>query len=510
MIGRYAYAIYDEGALLDINVAGYPFNTTAAQAGGKGSLAFADLRVIGLPNDPSDDPKQIDRIVGWRNYATAKPSPVAVTGKIAKFKFDAAAATDYCNAVLSNTTGFLKVSGSVASDGQTDQAFLSRQELLEFRSSSGFSQEVLQYLGTFSRAVTAPSAFGAVRFSTGGTLRHYHDDGTFSKRSVAAGDPLLQSRFSLGKLAGVTSSGTLAMNQSCFGHQWNNDQIRWDYVGSTGNTLQSAIKTPGEIASEPAPREPNFFELLKAGIGGGSLGDYPQNPDFQIIQIGANIIEQSGSPATICFHCPPPASTGTDSVQTASGIANPSGSKGKPRSVGELGYVFRDAAFNTLDFSSTNSADAALLDLFSTLDEPPVIAGQINPNRASAAVLQAVLAGTTKDGTSSQTFSSSEAKTLATQLATQFGNSPLRTRADLVPALSSAPSLPAVRALAPVTNVRTWNLMVDLIAQTGVFPPNAQTLDQFVVQGERHYWLHVAIDRFTGAVVDQQLEPVYE
>jgi len=52
--------------------------------------------------------------------------------------------------------------------------------------------------------------------------------------------------------------------------------------------------------------------------------------------------------------------------------------------------------------------------------------------------------------------------------------------------------------------------MIDLIAQTGQYPPGSTSLSQFVVTGERRYWLHVAIDRFTGKVVDQQLEPVFE
>src|SRR4029453_6157688 len=34
---------------------------------------------------------------------------------------------------------------------RTDQAFLTRQELLKLRSSLGFSQNSLQYMGTFSR-----------------------------------------------------------------------------------------------------------------------------------------------------------------------------------------------------------------------------------------------------------------------------------------------------------------------------------------------------------------------
>jgi hypothetical protein len=67
-----------------------------------------------------------------------------------------------------------------------------------------------------------------------------------------------------------------------------------------------------------------------------------------------------------------------------------------------------------------------------------------------------------------------------------------------------------VRAISSVANTRTWNLLIDIIAQSGQMIPNATTLDQFSVQGERRYWLHLAIDRYTGKVVAQQLEPVYE
>jgi hypothetical protein len=30
------------------------------------------------------------------------------------------------------------------------------------------------------------------------------------------------------------------------------------------------------------------------------------------------------------------------------------------------------------------------------------------------------------------------------------------------------------------------------------------------VEGEHHYWVHVAIDRFTGRVIDKQIEVVNE
>ena len=31
-------------------------------------------------------------------------------------------------------------------------------------------------------------------------------------------------------------------------------------------------------------------------------------------------------------------------------------------------------------------------------------------------------------------------------------------------------------------------------------------LPNFIVEGEQRYWVHVAIDRFTGQVIDQQVE----
>ena len=130
--------------------------------------------------------------------------------------------------------------------------------------------------------------------------------------------------------------------------------------------------------------------------------------------------------------------------------------------------------------------------------------------------------------------------TIATQLAYYFSGTaaphPLGSRADLVSAISAvtdailsgtglngsaltafpnmankAFSEAPVRALSSVTNTRTWNLMIDVIAQTGNFVPNAADLNKnFVVQGERRYWLHIAIDRLTGQIIDEQLEPVYE
>ena len=67
-----------------------------------------------------------------------------------------------------------------------------------------------------------------------------------------------------------------------------------------------------------------------------------------------------------------------------------------------------------------------------------------------------------------------------------------------------------IHAFSDACQTRTWNLMIDVIAQSGRYPPNAAALKDFVVEGEKRLWLHIAIDRFTGEVIDQQLEAVYE
>jgi hypothetical protein len=66
------------------------------------------------------------------------------------------------------------------------------------------------------------------------------------------------------------------------------------------------------------------------------------------------------------------------------------------------------------------------------------------------------------------------------------------------------------RAISFVSPTRVWNLLIDVTAQSGRYPPTANNLSQFVVEGEKRYWLHIAIDRFTGEVIDQQLAAVYE
>src|SRR5437660_1142921 len=79
VIGRYAFAVYDEGGLLDMSLAGYPGwsgqpgagcnpspTPWLVNVGRKGIVAFADLTALGSYAPPQS---QVDNIVGWRNYA---------------------------------------------------------------------------------------------------------------------------------------------------------------------------------------------------------------------------------------------------------------------------------------------------------------------------------------------------------------------------------------------------------------------------------------------------------
>src|SRR5205823_1654730 len=145
VLGRYAYAVYDEGGLIDVNIAGYPTNTTAAQYGIKGISAFADLTQI-----PGVTQTMIDYLVGWRNYAAAQlSSSFPVT-------FNVTAATNYVNYVTGKTNGFFGVSpisGTLVSsvtqpstspylnNNRKNQQFTNRQSLIQFQSLAGIPED---------------------------------------------------------------------------------------------------------------------------------------------------------------------------------------------------------------------------------------------------------------------------------------------------------------------------------------------------------------------------------
>ena len=327
VIGRYAYAVYDQGGLLDMNVAGYPTGTTATQPGRKGSVAFADLSVLPAAPTTTFPQAQIDNIVGWRNCASAQPN-----GDFPNFTFTAAQATSYVNSILSNTNGFMTVGTNVWVGGsggsnaarRTDQSFVQRQQLVAFRKTTQFSPNVLQYLSTFSRETNSPSFSPStppgsnIDYATLATTSTAINPNFLLRRvttsfirfdgtTAVVGEPLVKTRFPLNRLAWITykgpsatrsfppqlpalpptdpnydiwsllwtygvpqaflQAGTAITIQKCFGLTFGgNTGDPWTYSHGAANRILRL----DEVAA--AGREPDFFELLQAGILNGSLG----------------------------------------------------------------------------------------------------------------------------------------------------------------------------------------------------------------------------------------------
>ena len=205
------------------------------------------------------------------------------------------------------------------------------------------------------------------------------------------------------------------------------------------------------------------------------------------------------------------------------------------RNVAELGYAFRDLPWKTLDLFTQNSADAGLLDVFSITDEPAMTAGRVNLNTQQAPVLQSILAGTIWDEISSSTVtmsgaSAQSAATMAANITSATSTNSLTNKSSIIttaglPATILPTTSPATphdnqtvkarreavpRAISSVSQTRVWNLLIDVVAQSGRYPPGETDPKKFIVEGEQHYWVHVAIDRFTGQVIDRQVEVVKE
>jgi hypothetical protein len=375
VIGRYAYAVYAEDGLLDMNVAGYPTGTTTAQSGRKGFVAYADLTALGsypIPNPNAGNPPiyQVDRLVGWRNYATTQPTnnfPDAGTPQnqsqafAYNFRTGTGPANAFCNYVLGSTNGFLSPS-TTTWNGRTDQLFVQRQELIAFRTATQFSPNALQYLSTFSRESNTPSfspstpqdssidyaalASTATAINPNFLLRRVTTSFTrFDGTTAVVGEPLVKTRFPLSRLAWITykgpsaslavtdpvytalynalvnagvsattatttiSAGTAAKIKACFGLTFpvgGTPGSAWTYTNPAGTGAASRILRLDEVAA--AAREPDFFELLQAGILSGSLGQntgggvtggnvfpdvHMSNSTHHIFSIGAAIMDQA-------------------------------------------------------------------------------------------------------------------------------------------------------------------------------------------------------------------------
>ena len=562
VIGRYAYAVYDEGGMLDVNVAGFPYYTLSSQSpapvptpglplrdiGRKGSIAFADLRAI--PTTAGGallSAGGINAIVGWRNYATIHPystfpnftfdPPTLAGGTGTRFASYFAG-----NPQIGTTQDFRAVSPSVYLN-RTDQAFITRTELIKLQREAGFGAGAMEYLGTFSRERNAP----AWQSGTAAIIQRFYTGNLnlIKPNPPAAQNADIQKYFGLRWVNGTTGTAS-PPSPAVPGH--------WQYIGVSGNAMLDRI---------PAfTSNPEFFQLLNYAMN-HTNGDDPGHI-LTTLSVGASLIDQydddtaadplTGTTTTMIEYVSGWA-VGLENIDparpssSASPFPPPTGMSPTPppaiptyvmlnrpfRNVGEFGYAFRASSSpsatppsnpKTLDFYSATSPDAPLLDLF-TYNSAPIRSGIVNLNTQNVAVITAILTGAFQteqnvgSAPSPSPVASPAAKSAATNIVTATATQPALSRAEITRLGSIVTNSPftaseetretIARALAEVTQTRTWVLLIDLITQTGRYPPGTTDLtQQFVVEGEKRYWLHVAIDRFTGEIIDQQLEAVYE
>jgi hypothetical protein len=197
--------------------------------------------------------------------------------------------------------------------------------------------------------------------------------------------------------------------------------------------------------------------------------------------------------------------------------------------VGEFGYGLDTAnGFQPLNFVTETSNDKAVLDFFTynpVLHTAPR-AGIFNLNTRNVPVLAAALKAALKNDTiasppSSGVISASEATAAAQRIVDETKLRPVLNRGDVARLVrvgadtgwTKEQKEAIARALAEMGQARTWNLMIDVIAQTGKCGPGES--DRFIVQGEKRYWLHIALGRDLNAdgsvdVLGAQLEEVTE
>jgi hypothetical protein len=655
VIGRYAFAVYDEGGLLDMSLAGYPSwsgqpdagcnpNPSATpwlvNVGRKGTVALADLTGLGTYAPPQT---QIDNIVGWRNYATtlrtgatfsnfnyAPETSCTIQDNYGSYLLDFGDPPftfDITNqpvpiSVYPFTCIFPMTSGS-----RTDQALMTRQELLRLRTAictdpvtgnyddTKFPQNALQYMGTFSRERNKPApdwpylqgnlSEGRFCFDNLDLVKpnpdncNYHGHGKGQGKSRGRGH----------------LCGTQADIVNLFGLLWIHSDLTatpprpgyWRYIAHNGPTHDP---NPNAIDHIPPFRGPNhqndFFQILDYAlfrINYGITGDADPNHRSKAFAIGASLIDQYDSGAdcpgigcdvdttltgnnkkylthttvidyngsTLAYGMEPNFSS--DSVNGDDPYdPNPTGShphrpSGAPNpnanaqvvsrgftTVGEFGYGIDTspsgvaAGLPTLKFWDSSTTPpfqyAPVLDFFSydPVSSAYPRAGIVNLYTRNAPVIAAMLKSALKNDTTttppSSVVSQTEALNAANAIVTETQRvlagtaSPAVTQTDLTRAVvgrlaaaafNAVPSLATsddtkgavVRALAEMGQTRTWNLFIDVIAQTGRYAPGTTSItqaDKFTVEGEKRYWLHIALGRdlVSGSVdvLGTQLEEV--
>jgi len=551
----------------------------------KGTIAFADVTT--LPSTPTaitpttpvgsmgnfPDPAQIGKIMGWRNYATTQ-QPTSATFDNPSFLL--ASADNYAKYFLGAfpppdyvfTTRFTTVRNDIPPvNARTDQAVMTRQELIKLQRTIGFSQSLLQYLGTFSSEVNRPAP-----------------DWPQSNGNLA-------SRWDMNNLQGVIPDSWLFPGHHGVGHAFGRQ--RHSLIGQRlGLVWVEGTFAPGTRLTDPnyyghwkyfhtlnpLPANPDFFQIIDYAMNQANNNVPDPNHVRNTFTVGAALIDQYDTDDLFDPDPNPPSSGNAGNTITiidTVGNGNPANyvygiegmsfddptlNSGRPgpycpypppvpssyvllnrrfENVGEFGYAYNPVSTltsKTLNFASSTSKDKPMLDFF-TYNTGTKRAGMVNLNTRNGPVLASIIRGALLNDPESENIPPSP--TLVTpqnalaagqaivQETTSTGSThgPALTRADVarlagavaaaVPAFAASDEAKQTiaRTLAELGQARTWNLMIDVIAQTGKYAPGTLDLTnpaKFIVEGEKRYWLHIALDRDDGSVLGTQLEEVIE
>jgi hypothetical protein len=202
------------------------------------------------------------------------------------------------------------------------------------------------------------------------------------------------------------------------------------------------------------------------------------------------------------------------------------------RSVAELGHVFRGTPWKSLDLMTPESGDRALLDVFCLTESPDdrMVAGRVNLNTRQAPVIQALIQGVALVNGSTAITDSSMVEDMTQTLldfttGTGPGEGPLSDRSELIGRFVSGTTFAGaaqgmanklavadrpiafnrdaiIAALSDAVTTREWNVLIDVIAQSGMVSRSGE----FLPQGESRLWHSLAIDRPTATVIDQSTE----
>jgi len=517
------------------------------------------------------DATRINKLMGWRNYATTQQTGASFDTP----SFPLASADNYARnflgAAFPLATSFTTVSAvSWGIPPRTDQAAMTRQELIKLQRTIGFPQSLLQYLGTFSSENNRPAQDWPLKSGNRLSARF---DMTYMQ-IVIPGFRIRPGNNGIGHAWGLQKKALICQ---LFGLAWVDgtfDPLKrstdpnyyghWQYEG------------PGcrhDINSFPA--DPDFFQIINYATN-EAIGVNDPNRIRNTFNIGAALIDQYDGDDLDDPDPNPPVNGAYGNTITiidydgnkfnyAYGIEamsydDPNFNFARPpfapnplslgvpldyvllnrrfENVGEFGYAYNPASTvpsKTLDFASATSKDRAILDFF-TYNEATPRAGVVNLNTRNVPVLASIIKGALLNDAGAEAppialFSQpnpQDALTAAQAIVqettnTAAGHGPALSRADVARlAAVAATRLPTVlgtsderkqtiaRALADTGQARTWNVMIDVIAQTGHYGPNAQDLTAFIPEGEKRYWLHIAFDRDDGTVLGTQLEEVIE